>query len=239
MQYKTMHRAVFLRRPNRFVAHCLLDGQEVVCHVKNTGRCRESLVPGAEVWLEESDNPTRKTRYSLISVQKGERLINMDSQAPNQAVWEAFTSGFQPDFLPGKPDQVRREVTFGNSRFDLCMTIQGKPFYLEVKGVTLEENGVVRFPDAPTQRGVKHVQELTRMRQEGMDTGIFFVVQMADVRYFTPNRATDPSFAQALIEAQAAGVKLVAWDCQVTPTEMTLGKEVPIYLTEKEKEKPL
>ncbi len=219
-----------MRRPNRFIAHCRLDGEEVICHVKNTGRCRELLVPGAEVWLEESDNPARKTRYSLICVRKGERLINMDSQAPNQVAYEAFAAGFQPDFLPGKLEKVRREVTYGNSRFDLCLTAEGEPFYLEIKGVTLEENGIVRFPDAPTQRGVKHLKELARMRHEGMHTGVLFVIQMADVAYFTPNEVTDPAFTQALAECRKAGVKIAAWDCRVTPTQMTLRQEVPVRL---------
>lgn len=230
MEYNRMYQATFLRRPNRFIAYCLKNGEEVICHVKNTGRCRELLLPGASVWLEENHNPNRKTHFSLIAVQKGDRLINMDSQAPNAASYEAFQRGFQPSFITGNIQDIRREVAFGISRFDLCLTVEDKPFFIEVKGVTLEEDGIVRFPDAPTERGTKHLRELTRMRMEGIQTGVLFVVQMEGVRFFAPNGKTDPMFAEALIKAEEAKVGIAAWDCLVTPQKLQLRQEVPVYL---------
>ena len=201
MRYHDVREARFLFRPNRFIAHVELDGKEEVVHVKNTGRCRELLTPGARVWLEEGKNPDRKTRWDLIAVQKGDRLINMDSQAPNQVAREWLEAG---GLFP-RADRIQPEYTYGNSRFDLYAEAEGRKILMEVKGVTLEEEGVVRFPDAPSQRAVKHLEELVRAREEGYETYVFFVIQMKDVKYFTPNRETHPEFAQALEAAAAAG----------------------------------
>lgn len=226
MKYPNIEEGIFIKRPNRFIAHVEINGKEEICHVKNTGRCRELLVPGTSVFLEKSDNPNRKTKYDLIAVQKGERLINMDSQIPNKVVEEWLCQGN----LFGEEAKVRREVTYGNSRFDLYIESQERKIFMEVKGVTLEENGVVRFPDAPTQRGVKHVQELCRCLQDGYEAYIMFVVQMEDVEYFEPNHETHPEFARALREAEAAGVKILAYSCQVRKDLIKLDKSVRVYL---------
>ena len=198
MKYNKVEQGIFQKRPNRFIAHVEINGKEEVCHVKNTGRCRELLVPGALVFLEESDNPKRKTKYDLIAVEKGNRLINMDSQIPNKVVEEWLKEGN----LFGKEAKVRREVVYGNSRFDLYIESGERKIFMEVKGVTLEENNVVRFPDAPTQRGVKHIQELEKCIKEGYEAYLIFVIQMENVDYFTPNRDTHPEFAEALKTAE-------------------------------------
>jgi len=211
MKYSDVITGEFLSRPNRFIAYCRVDGEPVICHVKNTGRCKELLIPGTKVILQRGAAPNRKTPFDLIAVYKGQRLINMDSQAPNQAAAE-----FLPKLFPGK--RIRREVTCGESRFDFQI---GEGF-LEVKGVTLEENGIVRFPDAPTERGVKHVRELTRLAQNGAETAILFVIQMKNVLYLEPNWTTHREFGEALQEAEQAGVKIFAYDCTVTEDSMTI-----------------
>ena len=226
MRYHDVREARFLSRPNRFIAHVELDGKEEVVHVKNTGRCRELLTPGARVWLAEGKNPDRKTRWDLIAVQKGNRLINMDSQAPNQVAREWLEAG---GLFP-RADRIQPEYTYGNSRFDLYAEAEGRKILMEVKGVTLEEEGVVRFPDAPSQRAVKHLEELVRAREEGYETYVFFVIQMKDVKYFTPNRETHPEFAQALEAAAAAGVKILASDCRVEPARLEAADPVPVVL---------
>lgn len=218
-----MRRGRFLSRPNRFIAHIEIDGQTEICHVKNTGRCRELLPPGATVWCQESTNPLRKTKFDLISVQKGDRIINMDSQAPNEAAMQWLESGGL-----GKITHLRREVTHGASRFDFAFQKDGKPCFLEVKGVTLETDGICAFPDAPTIRGARHVRELGKMAKEGFGAYILFVIQMSDVRFLQPNKATDPDFAAALLEAKAAGVEILAMDCAVTPGSMNIQK--PVYV---------
>ena len=225
MQYHSIRAARFLSRPNRFIAFVDLDGEQVVCHVKNTGRCRELLVPGCTVYLEKSDNPARKTAYSLVAVDKGGRLINMDSQAPNQAAGEWLAKGALGSF-----PVIRPETSWGASRFDFYLESPDCRGFLEVKGVTLEEDGVALFPDAPTQRGVKHLGELEACLQAGYCAWILFVIQMEGVRYFTPNVKTHPQFAQALRSAQDAGVRLLAWDCHVTPDSMSVRQPVPILL---------
>ena len=231
MKYKQIVPGVFLKRPNRFIAHVRINGNEEVCHVKNTGRCRELLVPGCTVYCFVSDNSSRKTKYDLIAVEKktehGTFLVNMDSQAPNAAAKEWLQSGDSPF---GKLDVIKPECKFGNSRFDFYLEKEKRRIFLEVKGVTLEDNGVVLFPDAPTERGVKHVQELIRCRAEGFETCILFVVQMENARYFTPNRTKHPQFADALQEAQQAGVQLLAYTCKVTPDEMKIDKVLEIRL---------
>jgi len=226
MRYPNVHRAVFVDRPNRFVAHCLLEGEPITVHVKNTGRCRELLVPGAEVWLTRSDNPARKTAYDLIAVQKGHRLINMDSNAPNVAFGEYARAG---KFLPDAQN-VRSEVRWGDSRFDFCLESGGKTHFIEVKGVTLEENGAVRFPDAPTERGVKHLRELQRAGAEGYGAHAVFVIQMNDVVSFSPNDDTHPAFGAALREAANNGVQVHAFWCAVKPDTMDIAGTVNICL---------
>ena len=225
MEYSQMVAGRFLSRPNRFIAHIEIGGKEEICHVKNTGRCRELLQPGAAVWCLDAASPARKTRYDLICVEKAGRLINMDSQAPNKAVGEWLAAGGL-----GAMENLRSETTQGNSRFDFSFTKDGKPCFLEVKGVTLENDGVCAFPDAPTQRGVKHLKELTALAKEGYGAYVLFVIQMADVKYLHPNDATDPAFGNALREAARAGVQLLAMDCQVTPNTMVLNKPVTVKL---------
>ena len=225
MEYGKMVPGVFLARPNRFIAHVQIDGREEVCHVKNTGRCRELLPPGAEVWCQESDNPARKTKYDLITVKKGDRLINMDSQAPNTAAREWLLAGGL-----GEISELRPETVHGDSRFDFSIMKDGKRCLLEVKGVTLENDGVCAFPDAPTERGTKHLRGLARAAEEGFGAYVLFVVQMENVRYLHPNDATDPAFGKTLREAAEAGVKILAMDCRVTPGSMALNKSLPVCL---------
>lgn len=226
MEYGTIHRGIFLNRPNRFIANVQLTGQTVVCHVKNTGRCRELLVPGYSVYLEENRSPSRKTAYDLVCVQREEKLINLDSQAPNRVVGEFLENGGLLDGITG----LHPEYRIGDSRLDFMVQTAQGPFYLEVKGVTLEENGTVLFPDAPTQRGIKHIHELIRLCGVGAQAGIFFVIQMRDVQRFRPNNRTHPEFGQALRQAQRAGVHLYAYDCMVTPRSLQIRKPVPICL---------
>ena len=225
MRYSAVKQGRFLSRPNRFIAHVEMDGKTEICHVKNTGRCRELLIPGARVWCAEAENPNRKTAYDLIAVEKGTYLVNMDSQAPNQAVGEWLRNGGL-----GNAQVVLPEQRFHDSRFDFYLERDGKPMFLEVKGVTLEENGVCRFPDAPTQRGARHLRELTLAREQGYDAAVLFVIQMAPVRYRTPNDGTDPEFGKALREAAAKGVAVLAVDCVVTPDTMTIGNPVAVHL---------
>lgn len=225
MLYSRMYPATFLRRPNRFVAHVELEGKEVVCHVKNTGRCRELLVPGCRVWCHRADNPNRKTGYDLICVEKGSRLINMDSQAPNAAVGQWLCAGGL-----GEIANLRPEYTYGDSRFDFAFDRGGKPCLLEVKGVTLEQDGVCAFPDAPTQRGTRHLLGLTQAARAGFEAYVLFVIQMSDVRYLRPNDETDPAFGAALRQAAENGVRILAMDCAVTPESMTLRNPVEIRL---------
>ena len=225
MEYKNIVPGVFLARPNRFIAHIEIDGKEEICHVKNTGRCRELLPVGAKVWCEKSDNPARKTGYDLIAVQKGNRLINMDSQAPNAAVRQWLEKGGLAQIENLKPESRQ-----GDSRFDFSFTKDGKACFLEVKGVTLENDGVCAFPDAPTTRGTKHLRELTALAKEGYGAYVLFVIQMADVKYLHPNDITDPDFGAALRDAAAAGVQILAMDCNVTPETMTLCSPVEIRL---------
>ena len=225
MEYGKMVPGVFLARPNRFIAHVEIDGQKEICHVKNTGRCRELLPPGAEVWCQESGNPARKTKYDLITVRKGERLINMDSQAPNAAAREWLLAGGL-----GEISELRPETVHGDSRFDFSFTKDGKRCFLEVKGVTLENDGVCAFPDAPTERGAKHLKGLARAAGEDYGAYVLFVVQMENVRYLHPNDQTDPAFGKALREAAEAGVQILALDCKVTPGTMILNESLPVVL---------
>ena len=231
MKYNRVIPGVFLKRPNRFIAHICIHGKEEVCHVKNTGRCKELLVSGCTVYCAVSDNPNRKTKFDLIAVEKkvesSTLLINMDSQAPNAAVKEWLASGASPF---GQIDLLKPECRHGNSRFDFYLECNKRKIFIEVKGVTLEDDGVVLFPDAPTERGVKHVHELIQCHGEGYETYILFVVQMERARYFTPNRKTHPEFADALCEAKQAGVELLAYMCTVSTDEMKMDKPLEIKL---------
>ncbi len=229
MKYKHIVQGEFLERPNRFIAYVNIDGKKETVHVKNTGRCKELLIPGAEVYLEKSDNLERKTRYDLIGVKKGEMLVNMDSQAPNKVVEEWLKAGgLFPDVVT-----VRPETVYGNSRFDFYIETSSERIFMEVKGVTLEENGVVRFPDAPSERAVKHVEELIKAKEDGYQVYVLFVIQMEKAEYFTPNEDTHPEFAVALEEAAAQGVQVLAYNCLVTPDSLTLHRPVPVHLKEK------
>lgn len=231
MQYQKVVSAKFIERPNRFIAYCEVAGQVEKVHVKNTGRCRELLVPSATVYLEESNNPNRKTKYSLIAVQKGDLLINMDSQAPNSVVEEALRSGKVPlEGLEGSLTKIKREVTYGDSRFDFYLEAGMQKAFMEVKGVTLEEDGIVRFPDAPTERGVKHVEELIKAKKAGYEAYILFVVQMEKAQYFTPHEVRHPAFANALREAARQGVKILAYTCKVTPDTLQLQAPLEVKL---------
>ena len=225
MNYKNMVSGIFLSRPNRFIAHIEIDGQTEICHVKNTGRCRELLPVGAKVWCQKSGNPNRKTKYDLIAVEKGDRLINMDSQAPNAAVGEWLSGGGL-----GPVENLRAETFHGDSRFDFSFTLKDRQCFLEVKGVTLENDGVCAFPDAPTERGTKHLRGLTQAAKEGFGAYVLFVIQMSDAKYLHPNDGTDPAFGAALREDAANGVNVLAMDCAVTPDTMEIRFPVPVQL---------
>ena len=228
MQYQQVKRGLFLARPNRFIAQVELDGQTETVHVKNTGRCRELLVPGATVYLQESNNPARKTRFDLIAVDKGGLLINMDAQAPNQVFKEWAEAG---RFVPGLT-RLRPETTWGKSRFDFYweLSTQRRGF-VEVKGVTLEEDGHARFPDAPTERGVKHLEELTACQAGGYEAAVCFVLQMSGMKDFAPNDATHPAFGDALRRAAASGVRVLAMECRVEPDGLWIDRPVPVRLS--------
>ena len=219
-----------MERPNRFIAYAELNGKKETIHVKNTGRCAELLRPGAAIYVQESDNPERKTKWDLIAVEKetgsGKRLINMDSQIPNRVVQEWIEAGnLFPDV-----SLVRPETTYGNSRFDLYVEAGERRIFIEIKGVTLEEDGVCRFPDAPSDRAVKHLEELIRAKKEGYEAYVFFVIQMKGVSYFTPNTDTHPAFAEALRRAKEAGVEILAYDCSVAPDSIVVSEPVDVVL---------
>lgn len=233
MKYQHMVTGIFIERPNRFLAQVRVGSKQVVSHVKNTGRCRELLIPGARVLLEYHPNAVglgRKTEYSLIGVYKGGTLINMDSQAPNQVALEWLLDGGFTRETGLEVQDVRREVTYGNSRFDLAFTAAGKPAFMEVKGVTLEEEGVAKFPDAPTMRGVKHLIELGDAAQKGYEVYVLFVVQMKGVSAFTPNMATHPAFGETLKLVEKQGVHILAYDCMAEEDGLTIEHPVPVIL---------
>lgn len=226
MKYENMTKGRFISRPNRFIANVEINGVNEVCHVKNTGRCRELLVPGATVYVQESDNPNRKTKYSVIGVLKGNRKINMDSQVTNKVVHEWILNGnlFKDVIL------IKPEKKYKNSRFDFYVETNTEKAFIEVKGATLEEDNIVRFPDAPTERGVKHIHELCECIDEGYNAYIIFVIQMKDVLYFTPNDVTHKAFGDALREAEKKGVKIIAVDCNVTEDSIDIFDYVDIRL---------
>lgn len=225
LKYDSMVAGQFLSRPNRFIAKVEIHGREETVHVKNTGRCRELLTDRAEVFCRFDPNPNRKTRYDLITVRKGDRLINMDSQAPNAAAKEWLLAGGL-----GEIENLKAESFHGDSRFDFSFTKDGQQCFLEVKGVTLENDGVCAFPDAPTERGTKHLRGLEALAQQGYGAYVLFVIQMSDVKYLRPNDATDPAFGAALRAAAAAGVQILAMDCAVTENSMEIRLPVLVKL---------
>jgi len=231
MKYKNIIKGKFLERPNRFIAYCKINNNIEKVHVKNTGKCKELLIPNTIVYLEESDNPNRKTKYSLISVQKGNRLINMDSQVPNKVVYEGLVN--RKIILPGLNEEIlyiKPEKTYENSRFDIYLETKSKKAFIEVKGVTLEENNVVLFPDAKTERGVKHINELIKASKDGYLSYIVFVVQMSNIKYFTPNDKMHKELGDALRNAKANGVNILSYDCNVTRDTIEIKDEVEVIL---------
>ncbi|MDD3570177.1 MAG: DNA/RNA nuclease SfsA [Lachnospiraceae bacterium] len=226
MEYKITKQAIFLKRTNRFIAIVIIDGVEEIVHVKNTGRCKELLIEGASVILEKSDNPNRKTKYSLIAVYKGDVLINMDSQVPNGVVAEALREGKILEI--GEVSFIRREVTYSNSRFDIYYEKNGKKGFIEVKGVTLERDEVALFPDAPTLRGSRHVYEMIKAKEDGYEANLLFLIQMVGVKYFTPNSEMDKEFAKALRLAKEKDVNIMAYDSVVRENSIYIGKRIEI-----------
>lgn len=226
MKYSNILKAKFIERPNRFIAHVEVDGVVQICHVKNTGRCKELLQHGCTVYLEENNNPFRKTKYDLIAVEKGELLVNIDSQAPNKVVREWLEEGG----LYSYPTLISPEKQHGNSRVDFYIEDEKRRAFIEVKGVTLEENGVAAFPDAPTERGVKHLYHLIDVMKDGYEAYLIFVLQFKPAKYIIPNDITHPGFGKALREAAEAGVKILAFDCIVTPDSLKLDKIVQVKL---------
>lgn len=226
IQYENMKQGRFCARPNRFLAHVEIDGREEVCHVKNTGRCRELLQPGVTVWCQHHDDPKRKTAWSLITVQKGERLVNLDSQVPNKLAYDYVKQGG----LGFVPTLVKAEQVYDKSRFDLYYEAGERRGFVEVKGVTLEEDGVARFPDAPTERGAKHLHELQKAVTEGYEAWALFIIQMEGIRKMEPNRPRDPNFAEALSEAAQNGVHVRAVQCRVTPDALEITEKIPVEL---------
>ena len=226
MQYTNVMVGKFIARPNRFIAHVEIAGREEIVHVKNTGRCKELLLPGVTVYVQHFPEGKRKTKYDLIAVEKQNILINMDSQAPNKVVQEWLVA--KEPF--GKITYLKPECKHGDSRFDFYLETAERKMFIEVKGVTLEEKGVVMFPDAPTERGVKHVQELRHCLEQGYEAVVIFVVQMEGMRYFTPNRRTHAAFAEALERAEGCGVKILALTCAVTPDSLTINGAIPVQL---------
>lgn len=224
MKYSNIVKGEFIDRPNRFIANVLINGENEVCHVKNTGRCRELLIKGVTVYLTKSNNLNRKTAYDLIAVQKGDRLINIDSQVVNRAVIEYLPNMFDNIKL------VKPECKYGNSRFDVYLETQNDKIFIECKGVTLEKDGVVLFPDAPTERGTKHIKELIKAVSEGYKAYLILLVQMDNVKYFTPNIETDISFAKALKDAKKNGVNIKAFNSIVEPNSIIVNKEIEIRI---------
>lgn len=230
MKYNNIEQGIFLNRPNRFIAEVLIEEEKHTVHVKNTGRCKELLVNGASVWIERSSNPLRKTAYDLVCVEKKTDdksvIINMDSQIVNDVAEEWLKKGelFSDDAL------IKREVKYKNSRFDFYIESEDRKVFLEVKGVTLESDGIARFPDAPTERGIKHINELISSIDDGYEAYILFVIQMKGIKYFEPNDITHKAFGDALRNAKEKGVNIIAMDCKVTPEEIVIDKDIEIRL---------
>lgn len=228
MIYNNIVEGIFLNRPNRFIANVIIDGKKEIAHVKNTGRCKEILIEGTKVFLEKSNNPNRKTKYSVISALKGDTLINIDSQVPNTVVYESINNGRIHNFK--YITFLKREVKYNDSRFDLYFETKKKKGFIEIKGVTLEVNGLSMFPDAPTTRGTKHVKEMIQAVQEGYCGYIFFLIQIDKINKFTPNINMDKDFSDALIQAKRSGVEILAYNSIVTPTEIAIGEKVQVII---------
>jgi sugar fermentation stimulation protein len=226
MKYENIVPGIFLNRPNRFIAEVIIGDKIEKAHIKNTGRCKELFLEGARVIMQRASNPKRTTKYDLIAVWKGKRLINVDSQAPNKVFLEYLQSGKYIENIT----LLKPEAKFGTSRFDFYIEAGRRKIFLEIKGVTLEENGVVLFPDAPTERGVKHLQELIGSLKQGYEAQVIFVAQMEEARYFAPNNKTHPEFGTTLVAAEKAGVKVVAFDCLVTAESIIIDKKIPCRL---------
>lgn len=224
MKYENITEGVFLSRPNRFIANVLIDGKEEVVHVKNTGRCRELLIPGVKVFLEKSNNIERKTKYDLVAVYKGDVLYNIDSLAPNKVFGEYITSFFKNVKL------VKPECKYKNSRFDFYVEYEDKKAFVEVKGVTLEKDGVMLFPDAPTERGVKHLGELCECMKEGYEAYAVFVIAANAGEYFTPNEKRHKEFAESLRKAKEKGVRVLAFNCTVCKDSINIKDNVEVRL---------
>ena len=224
--YTNIQKAVFLSRPNRFIAHIEINGERHICHVKNTGRCKELLIPGSTVYVKQHSNPKRKTNFSLISVLKGDMLINIDSHVPNKAMHKWLLQGN----LFEDAENIKPEYNYGDSRIDFFIEAKDKKILLEVKGVTLEDDGVAMFPDAPTERGVHHIHQLIKAKAEGYESYIVFVIQMNTAKYFAPNYKTHPEFGEALKEAKEKGVHILAYTCYVTPDSIAINNSCPIKL---------
>lgn len=224
MKYSNIVKGAFVSRTNRFIANCEMDGKLQICHVKNTGRCKELFVEGATAYLQKSDNPKRKTLYDLIAVQKGDRLINVDSQVVNGVALEYMPVLFDDIKL------IKPECVYGNSRFDIYLETETDKIFVEVKGVTLEKDGTALFPDAPTKRGVKHLKELQKAVLDGYKAYVLFVIQMDNISHFEPNKETHPEFAEELKNAQKNGVTVLAYNCTVTPDEIKIHNKVNVVL---------
>lgn len=221
-------RGIFIKRPNRFIAHVDINGEEVIVHVPNTGRCKEILIEGCTVFLKKSNNPSRKTKYSLLGAYKKDKIIHIDSQEPNKVVEEALS--LQRIEKLKKYNKVEREKTYGNSRFDFRLSNEDEEYYLEVKGVTLEIDGVCKFPDAPTQRGAKHLLELIDVKESGRGAGVIFLIQMDNIKYFTTNKAMDRNFSDALIKCRENGVDIFAYQCKIGEDFIELYEAVDVVL---------
>ena len=226
MKYENVKKGIFIDRPNRFIANVEIDGKKEVVHVKNTGRCRELLIKGVTVFVQEFENTARKTKYDLITVCKGKELYNIDSQAPNKVFYEWI---LESDYF-GKAELIKPECKYGDSRFDFYLEAQNRKIFVEVKGVTLEENGVLMFPDAPTERGVKHINELCNCVENGYEAYVFFVIQTEKAKYFTPNRRTHSEFADALLKAKERGVKILCVNCNVKEDFLEINDFVDVKL---------
>lgn len=224
MHYKRIKEGRFISRPNRFIAHIEIEGKEEICHVKNTGRCKELLLPGASVFVQESDNPNRKTKFDLIGVYKGDLLVNIDSQIPNKV----FREWVEKSNYFSQLTFIKPEYKYKNSRFDFYLEEGEKKILVEVKGVTLEEEGVALFPDAPTERGVKHIYELCEGIDEGYEAYLVFIIQMKGIQYFTPNIRTHPAFGEAVKYAIQQGVKILAMDCLVSSDSIIADKFIEV-----------
>lgn len=228
MKYEHIVEGVFIKRINRFIAEVLINGMETLVHVKNTGRCKELFIKGAKVYLEKSANPNRKTSYSLINIYKNDLLINIDSQVPNAVVYEGILSGKVKALVD--TITLKREVTYGKSRFDLYYETPTHKGFVEVKGVTLETNGIARFPDAPTDRGRKHIYELMEGLSQGYTNYIFFLIQMNGIESFAPNWDTDPKFAEALIAAKDSGVEVLVFNSLVDKDSICINKNINLLI---------